>query len=87
MTPPTDRSALALKVDILWKLVVLGAFSLAARLSWDAWKGVEESLLTMQALVHKIDARLVLVEDRSLRSESRLEQMFPWGPTGDRPRK
>ena len=40
-TIPNGRTAI--KVDLLWKLVVVGGLALAAKLSWNAWDQSQET--------------------------------------------
>lgn len=52
------------KLDLVWKVVILGAFALAARLSWQAW---EDTQATLRMVVEKLgnhETRITVVEDR-----------------------
>jgi hypothetical protein len=60
------------KVDLIWKIVVIGLCTFAGRLSWKAWEDGQDTLKAMEQLIHSIDTRMSVAEFRIDSNASRI---------------
>ncbi len=60
------------KIDLIWKIVIIGLCTFAGRLSWKAWEDSQDTLVAMQQLIHTIDTRLSVAEWRIDSNTSRI---------------
>lgn len=54
--------SLAAKVDLMWKVVVIGGLGLAGRLSWQAWQHAHETQERLVEIVNLHETRLAVIE-------------------------
>ena len=62
MSPGRAVSNVEFKVDLVWKLVIIGMMALAGRLSWKAFEDSQETLAATRDMLHAITTRMAVAE-------------------------
>lgn len=84
MRPP--RTTTEFKVDVIWKVVIFGAFALASRMSWLAWETsqsqIAQNSVTLQRLAtiaETSEIRLRYLEQLAAKHDGLIDSMR-WTP-------
>jgi len=76
-TEEQQAKAIEFKVDLLFKVVIVGMLAFAGRLSWQAWDDTQETLKAAIKTLGNHETRISLNELRSQRNESLVDEVRP----------